>query len=133
MVVVARSVPAGAAAEAVTGHAFGASVVREADADAGRALRDGGSAGEGLGGGCTRRCWRATRSMRAMAVFFGVGSVGVAPGCDTPERQRAMLIHAILNRMRHDGGGGRVAKAALLTGIEGASSRPVRRIVVVGD
>jgi len=30
--------------------------------------------------------------------------------------------------MRHDGCGGRAEKAELLAGIEGASSRPVRRI-----
>jgi hypothetical protein len=41
-----------------------------------------------------------------------------------------MLIRDILDRARHDGCGGRVAKAELLTGIEG-SSRPIRRIVVV--
>jgi hypothetical protein len=35
-------------------------------------------------------------------------------------------------RMRHDGCGGREGKVELLTWIEGASSRPVRRIVVVG-
>ena len=34
--------------------------------------------------------------------------------------------------MRHDGCGGRAGKVELLTGIEGASSRPVRRIVLVG-
>jgi hypothetical protein len=33
--------------------------------------------------------------------------------------------------MRHDGCGGRAAKVELLTGIEGASSRPVRRIVLI--
>jgi hypothetical protein len=31
----------------------------------------------------------------------------------------------------HDGCGGRAGKAELLTGIEGVSSRPVRRIVVL--
>jgi hypothetical protein len=36
----------------------------------------------------------------------------------------------ILARMRHDGCGGQAARAELLTGIEGASSRPVRRIVL---
>ncbi len=43
-----------------------------------------------------------------------------------------MLIRDILDRMRHDGCGGRAGRAELLTGIEGASSRPVRRIVLVG-
>jgi hypothetical protein len=36
----------------------------------------------------------------------------------------------MLIRMRHDGCGGRAGKAELLTGIEGVSSRPVRRIVL---
>jgi hypothetical protein len=38
----------------------------------------------------------------------------------------------VLARMRHDGCGGLVGKAELLTGIEGVSSRPVRRIVLLG-
>ena len=38
----------------------------------------------------------------------------------------------IIARMRHDGCGGLAAKAELLTGIEGVSSRPVRRIVLQG-
>ena len=40
-----------------------------------------------------------------------------------------MLIRDILDRMRHDGCGGRAGRAELLTGIDG-SSRPVRRIVL---
>jgi hypothetical protein len=44
--------------------------------------------------------------------------------------QRAMPIRAILDRMRHDGCGGRAGKAELVSGIEGASSRPVRKIVL---
>jgi hypothetical protein len=32
--------------------------------------------------------------------------------------------------MRHDGCGGRVGRAQLLTGVEGVSSGPVRRIVL---
>jgi hypothetical protein len=36
----------------------------------------------------------------------------------------------ILARMRHNGCGGLAGKAELLSGIEGVSSRPVRRIVV---
>jgi hypothetical protein len=43
-----------------------------------------------------------------------------------------MLIREIIDRMRHDGCGGRAGKVEL-TGIEGVSSRPVRRIVLVGD
>ncbi len=44
----------------------------------------------------------------------------------------ALLIRQILARMRHDGCGGRAAKAELLTGVQGVSSRPVRRIVLLG-
>ena len=44
--------------------------------------------------------------------------------------RRAMPIRDILAKMRHDGCGGRAGKAELLTGIEGVSSRPVRRIVL---
>jgi hypothetical protein len=39
-------------------------------------------------------------------------------------------IRAILAKMRHDGCGGLAGKAELLTGIEGVSSRPVRKIVL---
>jgi hypothetical protein len=42
-------------------------------------------------------------------------------------------IREIIARMRHDGCWGRAGRAELLTGIEGASSRPVRRIVLRGD
>ena len=41
-----------------------------------------------------------------------------------------MPIRAILAKMRHDGCGGRVGRAELITGIEGVSSRLVRRIVL---
>jgi hypothetical protein len=37
----------------------------------------------------------------------------------------------MLIRMRHDGCGGRAGQVELLTGIEGVSSRPVRRIVLI--
>ena len=46
--------------------------------------------------------------------------------------QGGVLIRDIIARMRHDGCGGRPERAELLTGIEGASSRPVRRIVLIG-
>ena len=39
-------------------------------------------------------------------------------------------LRDILARMRHDGCGGLPGKAELLTGIEGVSSRPVRKIVL---
>ena len=44
--------------------------------------------------------------------------------------QRAMRIRDILDKMRHDGCGGEAGRAELLTGVEAASSRPVRRIVL---
>jgi hypothetical protein len=43
-----------------------------------------------------------------------------------------MPIRDILDKMRHHGCGGRAGKAELLSGIEGASSRPVRKIVLRG-
>jgi hypothetical protein len=45
------------------------------------------------------------------------------------EGQRGMVLRVLLSRMRHDGCGGRAGRAELLTGFEGASSRPVRRII----
>jgi hypothetical protein len=45
-----------------------------------------------------------------------------------PWRDRA--LRDIIKRMRHDGCGGLPGRAELLTGIEGASSRPVRKIVL---
>jgi hypothetical protein len=50
---------------------------------------------------------------------------------ETDTAQRNMRIRDIIAKMRHDGCGGRAAKAELITGIEGASSRPVRKIVLV--
>ena len=41
-----------------------------------------------------------------------------------------MPIRDILDKMRHDGCGGR---AELLSGVESVSSRPVRRIVLRGE
>ena len=42
-----------------------------------------------------------------------------------------MPIRYIIARMRHDGCGGRAGRAELLTGIEAASSRPVRKILLL--
>jgi hypothetical protein len=50
---------------------------------------------------------------------------------ETHSAQRDMLIRDIIARM-HDSCGGRAGKVELLTGTEGASSRPVRRIVLIG-
>jgi hypothetical protein len=44
--------------------------------------------------------------------------------------QRKMLLRDFLVRARHEGCGGRAAKAELMTGVDGVSSRPVRRIVL---
>jgi hypothetical protein len=44
--------------------------------------------------------------------------------------QRDMLIREIIKLMRHAGCGGRASKVELVSGIEGVSSRPVRRIVL---
>ena len=43
------------------------------------------------------------------------------------------LLRDIIEKMRHDGCGGRAGRAELITGIEGVSSRPVRRIVLRGE
>jgi hypothetical protein len=44
---------------------------------------------------------------------------------------RHRTLRDILAHMRHDGCGGRAAKAELLTGVEGVSSRPVRKFVLL--
>jgi hypothetical protein len=46
------------------------------------------------------------------------------------EHQRHMPLRVLLARARHDGCGGKAGRVELLTGIEGASSRPVQRIVL---
>ena len=45
--------------------------------------------------------------------------------------QRDMPLREIIWRMRHDGCGGGAGRPELVTGIEGVTSRPVRRIVLV--
>jgi hypothetical protein len=47
----------------------------------------------------------------------------------TPHRD--MPLHEIIWLMRHDGCGGGAGRPELLTGIEGASTRPVRKIILV--
>jgi hypothetical protein len=47
--------------------------------------------------------------------------------------QRTMLIRDILDKMRHDGCGGLAGKAELLSGIDGVSSRPERKIVLIAE
>ena len=46
---------------------------------------------------------------------------------------RGRSLRDIRARARHDGCGGRAGKAELLTGIEGASCRPVRRITLISN
>jgi hypothetical protein len=45
--------------------------------------------------------------------------------------QRGMVLGVLIGRMRHDGCGGRAGRVELLTGIDGVSSRPVRKIVLL--
>jgi hypothetical protein len=59
------------------------------------------------------------------------GKVTMLNEAHTKGRRREVSIRALLARMRHDGCGGLPGKAELLTGIEAASSRPVRKIVVL--
>jgi hypothetical protein len=44
---------------------------------------------------------------------------------------RDRTLRDILAKMRHDGCGALAAKAELLTGVEGVTSRPVRKIVLL--
>jgi hypothetical protein len=44
--------------------------------------------------------------------------------------QQNLRLRDFIARARHEGCGGRALKAELLTGVEGVSSRPVRRIVL---
>jgi hypothetical protein len=46
---------------------------------------------------------------------------------------RSMRLVYILRRMRHAGCGGEPSRVELRSGIEGVSSRPVRRIVLRQD
>jgi hypothetical protein len=48
------------------------------------------------------------------------------------EAQRRTRLGVFLARARHEGCGGRVVRAELLTGVEGVSSHPVRRIMLRG-
>ena len=46
------------------------------------------------------------------------------------DRQRGIVLRVFISRMHHDGCGGRAGRVELLSGIDGASARPVRRIVL---
>jgi hypothetical protein len=60
------------------------------------------------------------------------GKVSMLNEAHTTGRRREMPLRALLARARHEGCGGIAGKAELLTGIDGVSSRPVRRIVLLG-
>ena len=49
---------------------------------------------------------------------------------ETHAAWRNRTLRQILASGRHDGCGGLAGKAVLLTGVEGVSSRPVRKIVL---
>jgi len=50
---------------------------------------------------------------------------------ETHAAQRDMLIRDIIAKMRYDACGGRAGRVELLTGIEGASSQPIRKITLI--
>jgi hypothetical protein len=52
---------------------------------------------------------------------------------ETHAAWRDRTLRQILARMRHDGCGGLAGRAELLSGAEGVSSRPVRKIVLRDD
>jgi hypothetical protein len=56
------------------------------------------------------------------------GSMRMISETHTP--RGALTIREILTHMRHDRCGGRPGRVELVTGVEGSSSRPVRRIVL---
>ena len=60
------------------------------------------------------------------------GKVTMLNEAHTKGHRRNLPIRVLLSRMRHDGCGGLAGTAELLTGIDGVSSRPVRRIVLLG-
>ena len=46
-------------------------------------------------------------------------------------RRRGTVLRVLVSRIRHEGCGGRAGRAELVTSIEGTSSRPVRKIVLM--
>jgi hypothetical protein len=58
------------------------------------------------------------------------GKVQMVNQVHSPQAYMALPLRQIPAKMRHDGCGGLAGKAELLTGIEGVSSRPVRKIVL---
>ena len=85
----------------------------------------------------SRGCqWPLDEPFRAFPSWFlriecdRCGKVAMLNEAHTTGRRREMPLRALLARMRHDGCGGIAGKAELLTGIDGVSSRPVRKIVL---
>jgi hypothetical protein len=73
--------------------------------------------------------------IRAFPSWFlriSCGKVTLMNEAHTGERRGTMPLRVLLSRMRHEGCGGRAGRAELLTGIDGVSSRPVRKIVLRG-
>jgi hypothetical protein len=58
------------------------------------------------------------------------GKVSMLNEAHTTGRRREMPLRSLIVRMRHKGCGGGAGRAELLTGVDGVSSRPVRRIVL---
>jgi hypothetical protein len=58
------------------------------------------------------------------------GKVRMLNEAHTTGRRREMPLRVLLARIHHDGCGGLPGRAELLTGIEGTSSRPERKIVL---
>jgi hypothetical protein len=61
-----------------------------------------------------------------MMTDVAVTRISKTAGCET------RVLRNILTHMRNEGCGGEADKVELLTGVDGASSRPVRRIVLRG-
>jgi len=60
------------------------------------------------------------------------GKTTILNEAHTGQRRATLELRTLIARMRHEGCGGGAGKVELLTGIDGVSSRPVRRIVLRG-
>jgi len=72
--------------------------------------------------------WPSTSLFRVIS-YYPARQVAFRRGARGLARR---TLRQILTRVRHDGCGGLVGKTELLTGVEGVSSWPVRRIVLMG-
>jgi hypothetical protein len=89
----------------------------------------------------TSRCHRQRKRSTRRSQRFHRGSCLECDRCGKErlfneayisEAQRRTRLGVFLARARHEGCGGRVVRAELLTGTEAASRGPVRRIVLRG-